>query len=89
METQIGGALGIAVLVTQLVDKVIDTKFGDMAGKWKLTIVALVSVASAITGQMAMGQTFMQALMNGTVLTALQVFVHQIISQFGEKKPVL
>lgn len=83
---EVAGALGFAIVLTQVIDKLIDSKFGDMAGKWKLTIVTLVSTLSALFGQMAMGQTFVQALMSSAVLTAGQVFIHQILVQFSEKK---
>lgn len=81
-----GGILGIAILITQVVDRIVDSQFGDLAGKWKLTIVAFTSMVAALLGQIATGQTWQQALMSGAVITALQVFINQIYQQFSKTK---
>lgn len=75
------GALGIAVLVTQIVMFLIQSKAGDLAGKWKLAIMAGVSMVSAFLAQLVAGDTWLAALTNGIFITAVQNFVHQLITQ--------
>lgn len=85
MDMTTGGVLGGAIVLTQIVDRIVDSQFGDIAGKWKLTIVTFVSMVSALLGQMATGQEWQVAIMSSAVLTAFQVFTNQIYKQFFDK----
>lgn len=85
--TSIKGAapLVVALGVTQLVMLLARTKIGDLAGKWKLLIVSGLTIVITILGFMAQGTTFAAALFSGATLAAVQVFVHQLITQLSEK----
>lgn len=54
-------------------------------GKYRLLLIAGITVIGGVVSLMAQGQTWMQALTNSAVLAALQVFGSQAIIQF--KKP--
>lgn len=77
--------LGMAVAITQIVMLVVNSQFGDkLAGKWKLLIVSGVSIVSAFLGQLAIDVSWGVALTSGVVVTAVQVFVHQIYAQLNK-----
>lgn len=81
------GALGIAVLITQVLMFLARSPLADLAGKWKLAIVTGVSLlATVIAGKVA-GQTWMAALLSGPVVAAAQVFFHQIFDNFKPAAP--
>jgi len=80
------GALGIAIAVTQFIMLLVN-KFGDMAGKWKFLIMSGTSMVMTFLGQMAVGNSWLTALLSGAVITAIQNFVHQAIKQSSEKAP--
>ena len=76
------GAMGIAVLITQVLLFLARSPLADLAGRWKLAIVTGVSlVATVVAGKVA-GQTWAAALLSGPVVTAAQVFAHQLFAQF-------
>ena len=56
------------------------------AGKYKLVIVAGLSFVAAFVGGLAAGKPVGAVILDGAVLTALQVFANQAIKQFSEKK---
>lgn len=56
------------------------------AGKFKFLIIAGLSFVAAMVGGLAAGKSIGQVLLDGAVLSALQVFAHQAIKQFGEKQ---
>lgn len=78
--------LAVAVGITQLIMLFVNSKYGDIAGKWKLLIVSGVSLVSAFLGQLAIDVVWYVALTSGVVITALQVFVHQIYAQLNKTK---
>lgn len=78
--------LAIAALVTQLIMKALQTPLAAMMGKYRLLVVALLSLVSGVLALMVSGVTLPMALLHSTTLTAVQVFVHQILKQFAEKK---
>lgn len=78
-------ALGIAVAVTQAVMLFFRTPLANFAGKWRLTIVASVSVVATVIALMASGLPFLACLVHAGTLTALQVAGNQFVKQFSEK----
>ena len=78
-------ALGIAVVVTQAVMLFFRTPLANFAGKWRLTIVAAISVVSTVVALMASGLPFLDTLVHAGTLTALQVAGNQVVKQFTEK----
>lgn len=87
----VGGMSGLAIAagVIQLAMVLLKTSYGNLAGKYKLLIVAGLSVGGAIVSGLASGLPFVNALLNGAVLAAIQVFVNEIIKHFTEKKELL
>lgn len=87
----VGGMSGLAIAagVIQLAMVLLKTSYGNLAGKYKLLVVAGLSVAGAIVSGLASGLPFVNALLNGAVLAAIQVFVNEIIKHFTEKKELL
>ncbi len=79
------GALAIAVLVTQGIMLFFRTPLATFAGKWKLLIVAGLSLLTGFLGLIAVGVDWKVALMHANTIGALQVFGHQVFIQFTEK----
>ncbi len=79
------GALGIAVVVTQAVMLFFRTPLAKFAGKWRLAIVAGVSVVSTVIALKATGLDFLACLVHAGTITSLQVFGNQLVKQFSEK----
>jgi hypothetical protein len=79
--------LVIVGIVTQLAMKLLMTKVGDFAGKWKITIVLTLSIVVGVVGLMSTEHlTLLAALLHSTTLAAFQVLGHQLLVQFSEKE---
>lgn len=85
-------SLALAAGVAQLVVGLGRTPLANVAGKWRLVLVSLVSVVGLVLGAMATGLDVKAALGLGPVLAAVQVFIHQLWKQLltptGDQKPV-
>jgi hypothetical protein len=79
------GTLGIVAFVAQAILLIARTTLGDFAGKWKLAIIAFVSVVGAVTGLMMEGMTLIMSLTHGTVLAAVQVLAAQVYIQIKKE----
>ena len=77
--------LGLAVLITQAFMLFFRTEMASFAGKWKLTIVTGLSVAVGIMALKTSGAEWAAAIFNSVTLTAIQVFIHQLVKQLKEK----
>lgn len=84
----IGGLKGaaLAVLVIQGLMLFFRTSLADFAGKWKLAVVSGLSFLAAFVGILATGVPWQNALFNGAVLAAFQVFANQIWKQVATDK---
>jgi hypothetical protein len=80
------GVLGTAVLVAQIALKLLQTGVGQLLGKWKLTVVGLITLIVGVLGLKATGANWGAALLNSSTLVAFQALFHQIYKQFMEKK---
>jgi hypothetical protein len=78
--------LAVAAGLAQLALKAFQTPLADFAGKYKLVVVSGVTVLATVLGSMLTGLSFTAALLSGGAVTALQVFVHQVYTQFFVKK---
>lgn len=78
--------LAIVAVCVQLVMMLFRTSLMDFAGKWKLLIVAILSLVGSFIAVMAGGGTWVQALLDGATITAIQVLIHQVYVQFISKK---
>lgn len=79
-------ALAIAAGVIQLLMKLMKTPLAAVAGKWRLTMVALLSVVSLVVAAMATGLPLEAAVGSAPVLAGVQVFINQIWKQFFQKE---
>lgn len=79
--------MAISVAAVQLLTKFFSSGLSDFAGKYKLVIVYFLSVAASVLAVLASGGSILSAVISGSVLAALQVFVHQIYVQFIQKDP--
>lgn len=79
------GLHAIVVGVVQLVMVFFKTSLSDFAGKWKLTIVTGLTFLGALLTAYFQSMDLLGALLNGAVLSALQVFASQLVKQFTEK----
>ncbi len=79
------GALGIAALVVQLLMLVFRTTLMNWAGKWKLVVVYVLSLAAGYMALMVAGASWSEALLHSQTLAAAQVFVNQLYKQFIKK----
>lgn len=84
-------AIGIAVVVLQLIFKFIGTTKGKallmkVSGKTKFIIVGLLSLGTLILVQMNAGVTFSAAILNSSVVTALMNYGYKFYEVFIEKK---
>jgi hypothetical protein len=77
-------ALAIAVLVTQTLTVVFSSHWGDLLGKWKLLAIYGLAVISPVVTALASGTSLLAAVINGTVIAAVQVFVNEVIKHFKE-----
>lgn len=79
------GALGIAMGVTQIIMRLVQSPLGNYAGKYKLLVYTGVSMVAGVLALKLTGIDWIGALTNSAVITAVGTFVHQIILQ--TKKP--
>ena len=79
-------SMAIAVLVAQVGLKLIQTSAGELLGKYKLLVVAGLTMLVSIVGMMVTGTELLPALLGSSGIAAVQVFLHQIYKQFFEKK---
>lgn len=61
------------------------SSFGNLAGIYQLLIVNGMTLVAGVLALMMSGQTFLQALLNSQTLAMIQVFAHQLRTQFGKK----
>ena len=80
------GAMAIAAAVVQTIMRFFKTPLASFAGKWRLFIVACLSLVATVLSGMAAGASFWACLVSGATLTAFQVLMNQIYKQFVEKK---
>lgn len=85
--TFIGGVKGMSMLavvygISQLVMVFFKTQMGDLAGIWKLVIVSGLNVLGTVLAQLVTGVPFLVAVLNGSVLAAVSVFINEIIKHF-------
>lgn len=74
--------LAAVAAVVQTIMVFFKTSLADVAGKYKLVLVSLLSLVGAVVAGLLQGETWIQILTNGGVLAAGQVFLHQIVSEF-------
>ncbi len=77
--------LGLVVVGVQLLLKFFESPLANWAGKWRLTIVFFLTVPATALALKLQGLSWTVALLSGPVLTAVQVFGHQLYTQFTEK----
>lgn len=84
---QVKGAtgMGIAVLVTQLIMAFFRTPLANFAGKFRLVIVMVLSLAAGLLALKLSGVTWAAALVHSSTLAAFQVLAHQLYVQFIKK----
>lgn len=75
--------LALAAAATQLAMVFFRTSYGNVAGKFKISIVLGLSVVLTLIGALASGANFFGALVSGPVLAAIQVFVYELYKQFS------
>lgn len=74
--------LGITAVILQIAFFAFRTPLASFAGKWRLLIVAALSLVSGTFALVANGVPWLQALGDANTLAALQVLGHQTIKQF-------
>jgi hypothetical protein len=84
-------ALAIAALVVQLIVRFLDLPFvggwfGEKSGWIKLLIVSGLTMVAAPIGLVATGMSWPAALIHSATLSAVMVFVNQVMKQFAARK---
>ena len=79
------GALGIAYVITQGLMLFFRTKLADFTGKWKLLIVAGLSVVVGVMALKMSGLGWLASLVHGSTLAAASVFGNQLFKQFRKE----
>ena len=79
------GTLGVVGVVVQGLMLLLKTKIGDMAGKYQLLSVLLLTLISGMVALKTQGADWASVLTHSTTLAALQVFLHQLYNQFITK----
>jgi len=81
-------ALMLVALVLQLLLLFFRTKFAAFAGKWKLLVVYVLSLAAGVLALKVTvpGMEWLAALVHSNTLAAAQVLGHQMKKQFWDKK---
>ena len=88
--TMLGGlhgatAMAIVVVVVLCLMLLLKTPLGQYAGKYKLLALTGLTLVGGVLALMLSHVTLAGALTDATTFAALQVFLHQIVSQFSEK----
>lgn len=86
----IGGVKGASVLAISLASiqvlmKFFSSSLSNFAGKYKLLIVYVLSMAAGFISSYMVDGSIMSAVLNGNVLAALQVLGNQVFVQFFKK----
>jgi len=76
--------LGIAAVAVQVAMLLLRGPLTNVAGVWRLTILTVLSWVGGILAQMSSGVPFMAAFTNAQTLAALQVWLHQAVTQVGK-----
>jgi hypothetical protein len=79
------GAMGIAAALVQGTILALRSKFVKLEAKWKLLAVSGLSVVFGVISLKLAGLDLMSCLLHASTLAALQVFGHQLISNFLPK----
>lgn len=81
------GGLGLAALITQLVMHGLQDQFVANAihGKWRILLVAGLSIVGGVLALMASGIPLVTALLHATTLAAYSVFFNQLKKQLVDK----
>lgn len=79
------GTMGVVALVVQGLMLVLKSSVGTWAGKYRMTLLALLTMLGGIIGLKNGGSDWASVLTHSTTLVAVQVFLHQIYKQFVEK----
>jgi len=77
--------LAIVALIVQLIMKFFKTPLANFAGKYRLIVVSGLTVIGGMVGLVAQGSTWLSALVSASVIAAIQVFFHQIVTQYKKK----
>lgn len=78
-------ALAIAAVVVQAIMLLLRSKLGEVAGKYRLLAVYLLSVVAGVVSLRIAGVDLGAALVHTQTLAAFQVFLNQVLKQFFEK----
>ncbi len=81
------GTMAIVLVIVQTVMLFFRTPLAIFAGKYRLLIVAGLSLVGGFVGLLAGGLDWKLALMHSSVLGAVQVFGHQVVNQFKPETP--
>lgn len=78
--------LGLALLIVQGVLYAFRGLFDKIHGGWKYFVVTTLSLGVVVLGQMVAGAPLFAALLNGSTLAAVQVWINQGFKQFAKKE---
>jgi hypothetical protein len=78
--------LGIVVFIVQALMLVVRAPMSAFLGKWKLVVLSLLTTVGAWLVLKQQGMPLLESLLHGSVLSAVQVFAHQLFKQFTEKQ---
>lgn len=76
----------LAMLIIQGLMLLFRSPLANFAGKWKLSIILGLSFFMAFVGVLASGKHWTQAIFDGAVISAFQVFANQMWKQFATDK---
>lgn len=79
----------IVAFAVQAAMKFFKTPLAEFAGKWRLLIVAGMTIGSMVVAGLAAGMDLKSIMSGAGMLTAVQVFLNQVWQKFfGSEKPV-
>ena len=79
-------SLGVTVLVAQLLVKIFETKVGALIGKWKFTVISLLTLlVGTLSFSMTTNVSITVAFFSSANLALFQVFINQAYKQFFVK----